>query len=394
MAEPYRPTREGDPLVFQCDYDTEEKMDIATMVGFRPAVVNKKNGSTTEKWERVIYDKYVTLRQNFNSESKKVNDPKIKVRSIDNVKYIWNSEKNETVKIKSYTVPVPINGAHKNITVIIFQSNWGHPTLYIVEDYKLLDNNTIDQIVFSTARRWWGKQWESKKKNLLTKINENAKANAIANAKVRANAIPNAKVNSNQPGPLVFICVYDTEHPIVPRRIDFPDERFGNAYTDYVELRKKWKEYIEATNPFGLDAKEIVNPDKLDNITHQLDKSKSEKIRIHRYIPPGPNNMQPDPHVIIMQPLQEVHKSGKIIWNDTDTAIYIVDDPVFSSWDKEKQKELIRSACVFWAKDGGALYKFKNPNIYAEQHSGWSKSSGGSRRSRRRKTRRTRRTRK
>jgi hypothetical protein len=394
-VEAYQPTREGDPLVFRCNHNTE----AVEMVGFR---VPDKEGNYKDKvkWERDIYDKYVTLRQNYNSESKKVNNSKFKVMSIDNVVYDWKPEESETVKIKLHTVTVNVNGTHKNIAVIIFQPNWRYPTLYIVEDYKLLDKNTIDQIVLSTAKWWWGKNksvintkdesagltifkkeedsYNVDKEKAYTnpftmkpftspKFNasENVIANQMAYAKAKAKKQANVVANPNQLGsqsiPVVY--KYDPNTGNVTERkegLRTPDKWEHVIYNEYVQLKKDfiqlkdldtnsfeyWKKIVAAHPKFELsdtiipkDLKKVTYLWSVPFLSHNAYKGHvKEKVRIYTY------NASGIP-VIIFQP----------------SWLPNYNDPLLQSFHGTKK---ITAAHELWYDDKATLYIVDDPRFF------------------------------
>jgi len=202
---------------------------------------------------------------------------------------------------------------------------------------------------------------------------------------------------AHEPGaqsvPLVF--KYNPVNKTMNKRqegLRTPDKWEHVIYNKYIDLRKKWKNYVDAIKKFELS--ELENPQKLDDITYQwregnneFRKPVKEKVRIHRFI--HPQASQDDPHVIIMQPSWEGSKPDT--WNDINATLYIVDDPRFLHLDENDKDKLIRQAGLFWNGVGG-LSKYRE-SIKIEYNKSnmstfqYSSHKGG------RRTRRTRRTR-
>jgi len=205
---------------------------------------------------------------------------------------------------------------------------------------------------------------------------------------------------AHEPGaqsvPLVF--KYDPVNKTMNKRqegLRTPDKWEHVIYNKYIDLRKKWKNYVDAIKKFELS--ELENPQKLDDITYQWREGRNEsgkpvkeKVRIHRFI--HPQASQDDPHVIIMQPSWGGSKPDT--WNDINATLYIVDDPRFLYLDERDPilNKVIMQAGLFWNGIGG-LSKYRESIRQEYNKSNMSKPQYSSHKGGRR-TRRTRRTRK
>jgi hypothetical protein len=214
-----------------------------------------------------------------------------------------------------------------------------------------------------------------------------------------------------QSGPLVF--KYNPDNKTVnirrgglrPAEVDKKGIKIDKwetvIYNKYIDLRKKWKNYVDAIEKFELS--ELKNPQKLDNITYQWraghnesGKPVKEKVRIHRFI--HPQASQDDPHVIIMQPSWQNWERGKPdTWDDINATLYIVDDPRFLDLDERDNtlNKVIMQAGLFWNGISG-LSKYRESIKQEYNKSNMSKPQYSSHKGGRhtRRTRRTRRTRK
>ena len=155
-ASSNQPGAQNGPLVFTYEPSTRS----ATQVAFRD-----RGGNGLPAWERVIYDKYVDLRNRWiNIIRRQMNEFRQTYgfallsdmkppTNLDHIMYKWKTHLKGNGTLAGYET-VRIYKRGDIIPVIIFQPSWGK-ALYIVENYTSPNLDNLKQGYILPAARWW-----------------------------------------------------------------------------------------------------------------------------------------------------------------------------------------------------------------------------------------------